>query len=142
MADYLIALYIGRRGNSFSVFQDTEAKMVTRLFAIAVVVYIAAGGRGYGLRQHLLRLRADGDFVLRRCALRRGFGCLCCRLRLCGCVDWLNGLNRNTHEYHLTLLTSTSGKLTLAPGGKKRGNCKRSEQKRHAPVGRASACLV
>ena len=52
---------------------------------IAVVVYVASGGRLGVVRQRLLRLRADRDFVLRGC----GLGCrlrlglvLCCWLRL------------------------------------------------------------
>ena len=64
MARFLIALYIGRRGNTFNVRQNTETKRFNRLVFIAVVVYIAPGG---GLRvvcQRLLRLRADRDFVL------------------------------------------------------------------------------
>ena len=66
-SDYLIALYIGRRGNTFSVRQDTETKRVKGLVVIAVVVYVASGSRLGVVRQRLLRLRADRDFVLRGC---------------------------------------------------------------------------
>jgi hypothetical protein len=91
---------------------------------IAVVVYVASGSRLGVVRQRLLSLRADRDFVLRGCGLGCSLlslgWCWCsCWLRLRHCVDWLNRLNGIAHARHLTQLPSTKGKLTLERGRKK-----------------------
>ena len=58
-------------------------EMVYGLVVVAVVVYIAAGGRLGLARLRLLRLRADCDFVLRyrglSCSLRSLSRCCCLR---------------------------------------------------------------
>ena len=113
--DYLITLYIGRRGNTFSIRQGTETRMFRGLVTVAVVVYVASCGRLRVLRQRLLRLRADRYFVLRGC-LRRGlgwcFGCLRCGMRLGQGVDCLNRLNGIAHVYNLSRITSTRKEVT------------------------------
>ncbi len=100
---------------------------------IAVVVYVAAGSRLRVVRQRLMRLRADRDFVLRA----RGLGCsllslgwCCCRLRLRHCVDWLNRLNGIAHADHLIGLNVGQGRINFSVRLKKvRGNGNCSERK-------------
>src|ERR1700692_4426471 len=107
--------------------------MVYGLVVIAVVVYIAAGGRLRMARLRLLRLRADCDFVLRRRGLSCGLLSLrrcCCRRRLGRRIDCINRLNWIAHGFYLTPLTSTEGQLPLARVNEKaRRNAKRPERK-------------